>query len=74
MDGVYLDLKSAKIPSLKNYVIYAIYSNGLWTRNIQKFDNHDMALMLIDILYSRKLINEPTYRKILKKNKLAKET
>lgn len=33
----------------------------------QRYDNHNMALMLIELLYKRNQINEATYRKIMRK-------
>ncbi|HIW81565.1 MAG TPA: hypothetical protein H9742_08615 [Candidatus Acetatifactor stercoripullorum] len=36
-----------------------------WILPRQRFDNHDMALMLIEILYEQNLLNEATYKKIL---------
>ena len=38
-----------------------------WILPRQHFDNHDMALMLIEILYEQNLLNEATYRKICMK-------
>ena len=32
----------------------------------KKFDNHDMALMLVDILHSQGIVNNATYQKIMK--------
>ncbi len=68
MELPYISSKNIKIPPMKNYIIYAVCADDLWMWNPRKFNNHDMALMLIDILYSRNLINEATYRKIIKKN------
>lgn len=38
-----------------------------WTE--RKFDNYNMALTMIDILFEKHLINEATYNNIVKKNK-----
>lgn len=36
----------------------------------QHFDNHNMALMLIEVLYEKGMINEDTYRAIMRKNQI----
>jgi len=65
-DIPYISVITTCIPVLKKDIIFYIPSNGwMWRR--QKFDNHNMALMLIEILYSKNQINEATYRKIMKK-------
>lgn len=51
-------------------IIYYQTRNQMWFWNRKYYDNHDMAIMLIDILYQRNLINEATYRKITNKNHL----
>lgn len=67
---IYLDLKEIKIPSINKTVIkYAVSSKDLWIWRPRKFNNHDMALMLVNILYRRKQINEATYRKIMNRYK-----
>ena len=35
----------------------------------EKFNNHDMALLLIDILHSQGIVNNATYKKIMKNQK-----
>lgn len=40
----------------------------LWVWNSRKFDNHNMALTMIEILYEKQMINEATYYKIMKSN------
>lgn len=67
---IYLDLKEIKIPPInKNVIKYAVSSKDLWIWRPRKFNNHDMALMLVNILYRRKQINEATYRKIMNRYK-----
>lgn len=62
----YIAVVTTKIPVLKKDVIFYISRNEwMWRRH--KFDNHNMALMLVEILYSRNQINEATYRKIMRK-------
>lgn len=68
---IYLDLKEIKIPPINKTVIkYAVSSKDLWIWRPRKFNNHDMALMLVNILYRRKQINEATYRKIMNRYKM----
>lgn len=65
---IYLDVREKKIPPVgRNVIKYAVSSKDLWMWRRHKFDNHNMALMLVEILYSRNQINEATYRKIMKK-------
>lgn len=67
MELVYISSKNFKIPTIRNCIIYSVGADDFWMWKPRKFNNYDMALMLIDILYSRELINEATYRKIIKK-------
>lgn len=68
---IYLDVREKKIPPVgRNVIKYAVSSKDLWMWRPRKFNNHDMALMLVNILYRRKQINEATYRKIMNRNKL----
>ncbi len=39
----------------------------LYQQKRKRFNNHNMALMLVEILYSKNQINEATYRKIMRK-------
>ncbi len=65
----YISVVSTRIPVLKKDIIFSISRNEwMWRRH--KFDNHNMALMLVEILYSRNQINEATYRKIMKKYRI----
>lgn len=65
----YISVVSTRIPVLKKDIIFYIPRNQwMWRRH--KFDNHNMALMLIEVLYSRNQINEATYRKIMKKYRI----
>ena len=62
----YISVIPLEVPILKKDIILCIEGNQWrWRRN--KFDNHNMALMLIEILYRRNQINEATYQKIMKK-------
>ena len=70
----YISVVIKEMPALKKKDgIYISINNWIWRRH--KFDNHNMALMLIEILYQRNQLNEATYRKIMKKyhiqNKIA---
>lgn len=47
-------------------ILYVSKQDFVFWKN-QQFDNHNMALMLVEILYSRNQINEATYRKIMRK-------
>ncbi len=49
----------------KIQIFYCCSVNWLWCF---KYDNSDMALMLIDILHQKKVINDATYSKIMSKN------
>ncbi len=61
----YIDHVTVRISLKKKLVFYMIGSEGAWGRH--RFENHDMAFMLIDILYQNKMLNEATYRKIMNK-------
>ncbi len=39
-----------------------------WSWKNRKFDNRNMALKLIEILYEKQFINEATYNQIMKNN------
>ena len=54
----------------KEEVFFYIRVEDFWLYQWKKrqYNNHNMALMLIDILYSRKMLNEATYRKIMQKH------
>jgi hypothetical protein len=68
---IYLNMSEMKIPSVsRNVIKYAVLNEDLWMWKPRKFNNHDMALILVNILYRRKQINEATYRKIMNRNKL----
>lgn len=67
---IYLDVIEIKIPPVgRNVIKYAVSGEELWMWRPSKFNNHDMALMLINILYRRKQINEATYHKIMSQYK-----
>ena len=62
----YLNHVTVRIPIKRKELVFCIIgSEGMWGRH--KFENRDMALMLIDILYQNKMLNEATYRKIMNK-------
>ena len=50
----------------KDDIIYV--NRSVWINS--KYDNHNMALMLIEMLYKCNMINEATYRKIMSKNQI----
>lgn len=66
VDIPYISVVATKVPIMKKDIIIYVPRNG-WMWRKHKYDNHNMALMLIDILYRRNQINEPTYRKIMNK-------
>lgn len=47
-----------------------IYSNGDWIWGKYRLSNYNMALILIEILYEKNLINEATYKSIMKKSSI----
>lgn len=51
-------------------VFYCIVAEDFWLyqRKRRQYNNHNMALMLIDILHDRKLVNDATYKRIICKN------
>ena len=68
---IYVDFQEVKIPTIgRNVIKYAVSSKDLWMWRPRKFNNHDMALMLVNILYRRKQINEATYNKIMNRYKV----
>lgn len=50
-------------------ILYVSKHDFVFWKN-QQFDNHNMALMLIEILYEKGMINEDTYRAIMRKNQI----
>ena len=61
----YVGLDMVAVGSLKDgYVITRQQYVKVWLTPYHKFSQHDMALMLIEILRERKMLNEATYRKI----------
>lgn len=61
----YVGLDMVAVGSLKDgYVITRQQYVKVWLTPYHKFSQHDMALMLIEILRERKMLNETTYRKI----------
>lgn len=61
----YVGLNMVAAGSLKDgYVITRQQYVKVWLTPYRKFSQHDMALMLIEILRERKMLNEATYRKI----------
>lgn len=73
VNGMYscLYLSSVKmIHSNTNTLIYVQTKeeHWYWVWKNRKFDNYNMALVLIEILYEKQLINDATYNKIMKSN------
>ena len=50
-------------------IILVKMDSSLWLWNQKRYDSHEMALMLVDILYQKKMINEATYRNIMNASK-----
>ena len=50
--------------------ILAFSRNDLEFLKMNNYDNHNMALMLVEILYEKGMINEATYRAIMRKNQI----
>ncbi len=64
----YVGLDMVAVGNLKDgYVITRQQYVKVWLTPYRKFSKHDMALMLIEILRERKMLNEATYRKIQRK-------
>lgn len=59
--------KPIKVVNLEGIIYYQSRRES-WFWNRKYYETHNMALMLIEILYQRNQINEPTYRKIMNKN------
>lgn len=63
-------LKIAKsVPATKRDVIFYLIKDELWIWKRKQYNSHDMALMLIEILYQKKMINEATYNNIMNAGK-----
>lgn len=50
-------------------ILYVSKQDFVFWKN-QQFDNHNMALMLIEVLYEKGMVNEDTYRAIMRKNQI----
>ena len=65
----YLLKITRRIPMKKSDVIFCLLRNELWIWNRKQYNSHEMVLMLIEILYHKKMINEATYNNIMNAGK-----
>ena len=65
----YLLKITKRIPMTKRDIIFHILNDELWIWNRKQYNSQDMALMLIEILYQKKMINEATYNNIMNAGK-----
>ena len=59
-----------KLVVRKSEVIFFQSKHILLLEETRKYDNHNMALMLIEMLYEKGMVNEATYRTIMSKNRI----
>lgn len=58
------------VPCREDVLLYVRKEDfWLYQQKRKRFNNHNMALMLIDILHSRKLVNDVTYTNIMRRNR-----
>lgn len=65
-----MSMSKVKFQKEQRKIILFKMDSDLWIWNQKRYDSHEMALMLIDILHQRKMINDATYHNILNASRM----